>query len=137
VPHRLLVLLADTTVLYSALAYRGLENKVLFAGSHVFVTTEFTVAEMHGILTRKRGLGRQQAFDVIRSMPVLVADLDFIKEGWNEAFRMMGGRDKSDVPLVALALSLEEHDGIWSSDKDFDAVKDRFRIWKTRELLKA
>jgi hypothetical protein len=80
-PHRPLVLPTDTTVLYSAVAYRGLENRVLFAGNHVFVTTEFTVAEMHRILTKKRGLGREEAFDVIRSMPVLVTDLGFIKAG--------------------------------------------------------
>jgi len=34
-----------------------------------------------------------------------------------------------------LALKIENHDGIWSTDKDFEAVKNRFKVWKTRELL--
>jgi len=64
-----LLLLADTTVLYSALAYRGLENKVLFAREHVFVTTEFTVAEMFRILTKKRGLDGSEALELVGSCP--------------------------------------------------------------------
>ena len=133
-----LVLLADTTVLYSALAYRGPENKVLLSGRHVFGTTEFTVAEIFGILTVKRGMNRADALDLIGSMPVVVASRDFLKDKWGEAYRLIGWRDRSDVPLVALALALEgRHDGIWSTDRDFEVVRGRFKVWKTKELLKA
>jgi len=132
-----LLLLADTTVLYSALAYRGLENKVLFAREHVFVTTEFTVAEMFRILTKKRGLDGSEALELVGSMPVLVVSRDFIRDKWDEADGLIGQRDKSDVPLVALALTIGGHDGIWSTDKDFDVVRGRFKVWKTRELPKA
>jgi len=131
-----LLLLADTTVLYSALAYRGLENEVLLSGDYVFVTTEFTVAEMYRILTTKRGLDRSEALDLIESMPVLVASPDFIRDKWDEADGLIGQRDKSDIPLVALALTIDGHDGIWSTDKDFDVVRGRFKVWKTRELVK-
>ncbi|MGH9918468.1 MAG: PIN domain-containing protein [Nitrososphaerales archaeon] len=135
-PTRSLLLLADTTVLYSALAYKGLENKVLLSGSHVFVTTEYTVAEIYRILTMKRRLNHLEALSLIDSMPVLVVDRDFIEGKWEEADHLIGQRDKSDIPLVALALSIPDHDGIWSSDKDFDVVRGRFRVWKSRELLK-
>jgi predicted nucleic acid-binding protein len=131
-----LLLLADTTVLYSGLAYRGLENKVLTSGDHVFVTTEYTVAELYRILTSKRRLTRLDALDLIRSMPVLVTGRDFFEDNWEEASGLIGQRDWSDVPLVALALTIEDHDGIWSSDKDFDVVRGRFKLWRTRELLK-
>jgi len=70
-------------------------------------------------------------------MPVLVANNDILESKLNEANELIGKRDKSDIPLVALALTLKDHDGIWSSDKDFDVVKGRFKVWKTRELLKA
>ncbi len=92
---------------------------------------------IYEIVTAKRGLSRPEALSLIESMPVLVANHDFIKSKWNEADDMIDRRDKSDVPLVALALSIEVHDGIWSTDKDFDAVRGRFKVWKTRELVKA
>jgi len=133
-----LVLLADTTVLYSALAYRRLEHRALMSGRHVFVTTEFTTAEVFRILTVKRSLSRTEALDLIESMPVLIAGRDFLEERWNEADRLIGWRDRSDVPLVSLALVLEgRHDGIWSTDNDFEVIKGRFKVWRTRELLKA
>jgi len=135
--YRPRVLLADATVLYSALVYRGLENRVLFSGDYIFVTTEFTLAEIYRIVTTKRRLGRSEAQALIRSMPVLVANNDILESKLNEANEFIGKRDKSDIPLVALALALKAHDGIWSSDKDFDVVKGRFKVWKTRELLKA
>ncbi len=135
--YRPRVLLADATVLYSTLVYRGLENRVLFSGDLIFVTTEFTLAEIYRIVTTKRRLGSSEAQALIRSMPVLVANNDIIESKLNEANELIGKRDKSDIPLVALALTLKDHDGIWSSDKDFDVVKGRFKVWKTRELLKA
>ena len=67
---------------------------------------------------------------------MLLAPNDFIKKNLKEADELIGKRDKSDVPLVALALTMPGHDGIWSTDKDFDVVKGRFKVWKTRELLK-
>jgi len=131
-----LVLLVDTTVLYSGLVYKGLENKVLLSENYVFITTEFTVAEIYRLLTTKRGLSREEALKLIRSIPMLVISYDSIRDRWEEADRLIGLRDKSDIPLVALALTIENHDGIWSTDTDFEAVKDKFKIWKTRELLK-
>jgi predicted nucleic acid-binding protein len=73
---------------------------------------------------------------MISLMPLVVARNDFYKNKLEEAHELIGRRDLSDVPLVALALTLPGHDGIWSSDRDFDVVKARFKVWKTRELLK-
>ena len=130
-----MILIADSTVLYSALVYRGPESRVLFSGSHVFVTTQSNASEIYRIVTEKRGLKDSEALRLIESMPVLVVENSFIENEWKEAEELIGGRDISDVPLVALALSLPGHDGIWSTDKDFEAVRGRFRVWKTRDLL--
>ena len=62
---RPLLLLVDTTVLYSALAYRGLKNRVLRSGDNIFVTTEFMVAEIYRIITTKRGFSRSEAISLI------------------------------------------------------------------------
>ncbi|MDG6900900.1 MAG: hypothetical protein JRM80_02950 [Nitrososphaerota archaeon] len=134
---RPLVLLADTTVLYSALVYKGPESKVLFSGGHIFATTEYTIAEVDRILTAKMGMSPADARSLVEAMPVLVADRKFLSERWAEAERLIARRDRSDVPLVALALTTEgHHDGIWSTDGDFDVVRGRFKVWKTRELAK-
>ena len=135
-PSRPLVLLVDTTVLYSAIVYRGLENRVLFSGDHIFVTTDFVISEIQRIIVTKRGLGRWEARRMVRSLPVVVASSDLTKDKLMEADELIGKRDRSDVPLVALALTIPGHDGIWSTDKDFEVVKGRFKVWKTRELLK-
>ena len=135
-PRKSLLLVSDTTVLYSALAYKGPENNLLFSGRHVFVTTQFNASEIYRIVTQKRGFGHTEAIELMGSMPVLVVDNDSILGKWKEAEDLIGGRDTSDVPLVALALTIRDHDGIWSTDKDFEAVKSRFKVWKTGELLK-
>ncbi len=61
-----LVLLANTTVLYSALAYKGLENRVLLSGDFVFITTEFTVAKIYRIVVSKRGAKSVRCWELIR-----------------------------------------------------------------------
>ena len=134
---RRLVLLVDTTVLYSALAYKGPESKVLFSGDHFFATTEYTFAEINRILTTKMRMSPVDARSLVEAVPVLVADREFLGGRWDEAERLIARRDRSDVPLVALALTIEgHHDGIWSTDRDFDVVRGRFKVWKTRELAK-
>gem|GEM_PF-2633245 len=130
------VLLVDTTVLYSAIVYKGLENKVLFSGDYIFVTTDFVISEIQRVIIAKRGLSRQEARKMISFIPVVVASSDFTQEKLKEADELIGKRDRSDVPLVALALTIPGHDGIWSTDKDFEVVRGRFKVWKTRELLK-
>jgi predicted nucleic acid-binding protein len=130
------VLLVDTTVLYSGMVYGGLEHKVLFSGDYLFLTTDFVISEIQRILVTKRGLNKAEVERMTSLLPLIVAGSDFYKDKLKEAHDLIGKRDLSDVPLIALALTLPSHDGIWSSDKDFDVVKARFKVWKTRELLK-
>ncbi|MBS3056104.1 MAG: hypothetical protein J4473_01575 [Candidatus Aenigmarchaeota archaeon] len=130
-----MILLIDTNVLYSALVYKGLENRVLFSENYIFITTEFTIMEIFKLLRIKRGLSRNDALTLIKSLPILMVNYEFIKNKWNEANELIGYRDRSDIPLVALALSIKDHDGIWSSDSDFIVIRHKFKIWKTRELI--
>jgi hypothetical protein len=75
-----------------ALAYKGLENKVLFSGRHLFITTACNASEIYRILTTKRWLGRKEALDTIESMPVMVVGNDSIEEEWDEAEELIGSR---------------------------------------------
>ena len=43
-------------------------------------------------------------------------------------------RHKTDVPFVALALSVA-NDGVWSNDKHFENLRG-VKVWKTSGLLK-
>jgi len=129
------ILLIDATVLFSGLVYQGLKNKVLESGKYIFLTTEFVITELYRILAFKRGLSNESIAKLIVSIPIIAVDYNFIKDSLEEADRLIGFRDKSDVSLVALALTLKKHDGIWSTDADFDVVRNRFKVWKTRELL--
>ena len=53
---------------------------------------------------------------------------------WKDAEKIMGRIDMSDVPFVALALSLPS-DGVWTEDKHF-LRQSRVKVWRTRDLLK-
>jgi predicted nucleic acid-binding protein len=49
-----------------------------------------------------------------------------------EAYAMIGERDPTDVPYLAVALAVDA-DGIWTHDADF-AAQNRFRVWNTAQL---
>lgn len=72
------VLLIDTTVLYSGLVYKGLENKILESKKYVFITTEFTIVEIYWLLTTKRNLTHEEAIAKIGSVPMVVVKSDFL-----------------------------------------------------------
>ena len=48
---------------------------------------------------------------------------------------MIGAVDQKDVPFVAAALTFK-NEGIWSEDPHFDSVKDKIKVWKTKDLAK-
>lgn len=128
------ILLVDTTVLYSGLVYKGLENKVLRSGEYIFITTEDNILETCRILMLKRMMSYEDAIGLVKSVPIIVVRRNLYDDKMKEAKELIGFRDKFDMPMVALALSLKNHDGIWTSDKDFEVVTNRFKIWKSREL---
>jgi len=128
------VLLVDTNMLYSGIVYDGLEKRVLRSGKHIFITTESNISEIYRALKRKRGISQDDAAKFLESIPLIVVGRFVFNDRMGEAYELIGSRDVSDVPLIALALSFKNHDGIWTSDKDFDVVRHRFKIWKSREL---
>lgn len=50
-----------------------------------------------------------------------------------EAHAIIGERDPTDVPYLALAMAVDA-DGIWSHDADF-AAQSRFKVWSTTQLM--
>jgi hypothetical protein len=127
------ILIADAGVLFSAIAYDGPESTVLDSKMFQFMIAPHVIEELVAALP-EFGFGRQE---IMRS--VYHAGVDVIggspeRSCMDEAWRLIGGRDPSDVSTVALALSTE-NDGIWSSDKDFDGLVGIIKVWSSRELL--
>jgi predicted nucleic acid-binding protein len=133
--HRIPVtLVADTTTVFSAIAYDGLERRILQSGEFTFLITESVFDELYKLLTRKLGLSPGYALYKLRDAPLIVAGNKLFGHKMGEADRLIGFRDRSDAPTVGLALTVR-NDGIWSSDRDFEVLKGRIRVWRSRELL--
>lgn len=129
------VLLIDTTNLYSAVIYRGVEHKILKSGKFLFLTTDINMGEIVKVIKRNLNWNDEKIRGLITNVPVTTIPNSVYSSKLAEANDLIGKRDPKDVPLVALALSVE-NDGVFSSDTDFEVVKGRFRIWKGSELLK-
>lgn len=130
---RFKVLVADTTNLFSAIAYDGLESKVLRSNYFRFLVTKEVFEEVRRLLVTKLGLTKSRASYVLERLPVDVEDSGY-EHKREEALELIGFRDASDAPTVALSLATK-NDGIWSSDKDFEVLKGKVKVWRSRELL--
>ena len=126
--------MVDTTILYSALVYNGVEHKVIKSGKFLFVTTDLNIAELERVIKRNLKWEDNKISELVKTMPIMIFTQKVYGRALQKADFLIGSRDKGDVPLVALALSIES-DGIFTSDKDFEEVEKIFRIWKGRELL--
>ncbi|MBI2543052.1 MAG: hypothetical protein HYW24_02620 [Candidatus Aenigmarchaeota archaeon] len=129
------ILLIDTTNLYSGVIYHGVEHKILKSGKFLFLTTDVNMGEIARVIKRNLDWDDEKIKELIANTPVITIPSSVYSTKLFEANDLIGKRDPKDVPLVALALRIE-NDGIFSSDTDFEVVKDRFRIWKGSELLK-
>ena len=129
------ILLIDTTNLYSAIIYHGVEHKILKSGKFLFLTTDVNMGEIVRVVKRNLDWSDEKIKELIANTPVSAIPSSVYSSKLSEGNDLIGKRDPKDVPLVALALRIE-NDGICSSDTDFEVVKDRFRIWKGSELLK-
>lgn len=127
------VLIADTTTLFSAVAYDGLEREVLHSNRFEFLVTRKVFEELYKLLITRLRLTKNDALYVLERIPIVVKDNEYECK-MKDAIKLIGFRDMSDTPTVALSLSTK-NDGIWSSDKDFEVLRGKIKVWKSRELL--
>ena len=128
-------LVADAGVLFSAIAYDGLERKVVALGKPRLLVTENVEGELLKALS-KAGIWREEAASKVEETHLETVSRARFEHNMDRALRIIGDRDPSDAPTIALAFSVE-NDGIWSSDKDFQAAGGSVKIWSSRELLDA
>jgi len=81
-------------------------------------------------LATKKRLHEDLVLLAVATLPVKVVSREIYLPRMTEAARRIGKRDPDDVPILALALSLEVP--VWSNDKDFSNAGVE---WYTTEQL--
>jgi predicted nucleic acid-binding protein len=124
---------ADANVLLSAVL-GGRANLILqHPEVEEIVTAEETLDEVQDYaleLASKKRLRQDQVLLAIATLPVTVIEQRIYAAEIDEATRRIGERDPDDIPILALALTLNVP--LWSNDKDF---KDAGVEWYTTERL--
>jgi predicted nucleic acid-binding protein len=88
------------------------------------------VQEYAPALARKKRLHEDLVLLALATLPVTVMERKLYAPGIAEASRRIGQRDPDDIPVLALARTLNVP--LWSNDKDF---KDVGVEWYTTERL--
>lgn len=88
------------------------------------------VQEYAPALARKKRLHEDLVLLAVATLPVTVIERKMYASGIAEASRRIGRRDPDDIPILALALTLNVP--LWSNDKDFE---DAGVEWYTTERL--
>ncbi len=131
-------LVIDTSVLISSLIKDSVTREILLLPFMKFYLPEYALEEIEvhkTKISRLSGLSLDE-IDIILNLlleNISITPAQTIQPFLAEAERIIGGIDPSDIPFVALALSID-NDGIWSSDKHFERIK-QIKVWKTSDLL--
>jgi predicted nucleic acid-binding protein len=114
---------ADANVLLSAVL-GGRANLILeHPEVEEVLTAEETLDEIQEYaagLARKKRLHEDLVLLAVATLPVSVMERKIYAPGIAEASRRIGQRDPDDIPILALALTLNVP--LWSNDKDFKDV---------------
>ena len=127
-------LVVDANPILSALL-GGTAREVLFSGRFVFFSTQhalFEVAKHLSSLSKRLEVSESDLFREYQLLPIIAcqpAQYDF---ALGEANCLVGGRDLTDVPILALAISLGCP--LWSDDRDFEGLSS-VSIVRTADLL--
>jgi predicted nucleic acid-binding protein len=132
-------LVIDTSILISSLIKDSVTREILLLPFMKFCLPEYALEEIEAHkmkISRLSGLSLDE-IDIILNLlldNISIVPSQTIQPYLKEAERIIGGIDPNDIPFIALALAVD-NDGIWSSDKHFEAIK-QIKVWKTSDLLK-
>ena len=132
-------IIIDSNRIIAALIRDSVSRQIIIKSAIEFVAPEIVLREIYNhlpLISRKNGLSDEDNMMVLASLLdyVQTAGLRIYRDRIESAKKLIGKHDMSDVPFVALALSIES-DGIWTEDEHFRRQKE-IRIWGTDELLK-
>lgn len=132
-------LVIDTNILISALIKDSITRELLLFPSMEFLLPEYALQEIEAHkshISKQSNLSKDE-IDIVLSVlleNICIVPASEIMPYLERADKIIGSIDQSDVPFVALALSIK-NDGIWSNDKHFEKIKG-VKVWKTSDLLK-
>lgn len=132
-------LVVDTSVLISALLKSSKARRFLLDPALRFSIPEHALEEVlrHAPMIRHRAGLSPEAFELLTAL--LTSQMSIVPEPtlqpWlAKAREAIAHRDPGDVPIVAAAYAIQ-CDGIWSDDRDFQAIRG-IPVWTTSRLLK-
>lgn len=131
-------LVIDTNILIAAFLKASITRRLLLHPHIQAFTADYSLEEFfyYQPLILKKAKYSKEYFEGLSQ--IILPKIKILPEEAYEkkietATRMIGGVDEKDIPLLALALTIT-NDGIWTYDHHFNAVKDRIKIWNTKEL---
>jgi predicted nucleic acid-binding protein len=130
-------LVLDTNILMAALIKDSLTRKILLSPQFEFLLPEFALEEIdrhRGKIARHSQLRPEEIQVLIGVLveAVTVVPMDRVVPHLAVAEELIGARDPTDVPFVALALA-EQNEGIWSNDRAFEGLPG-IQLWRTADL---
>jgi len=131
-------LVIDTNILISALIRDSVTRALLLFPSFEFLLPEYALQEIDAHkahISKQSGLSRNEIDIVLSTLleNISIVPASEIKPYLKKADNIIGHIDPSDVPFVAVALSVK-NEGIWSNDKHFEKIKG-IKVWKTSGLF--
>lgn len=132
-------LIIDSNRIIAALIRDSTARDIIVKSAIEFVAPEIVLREIYNhipLISKKNGLSVEENTMVLAALLdyIQIASISIYIENIEEAKKLIGKYDMSDIPFAALVLSIE-NDGIWTEDEHFVNQK-MIKIWRTDELLK-
>jgi len=136
-----LTVIIDTNVLIAMLIKKGIVRELIINNPGEFITPDWCLEEAweHRSVWNKNNLDDDDLFEILKELReyfVLVVPKDDYIEFENEASKLI--QDKNDIPILALALAIDNK-GIWTfNTKDFktEKIQKQVNIISTKEVKK-
>jgi predicted nucleic acid-binding protein len=128
-------IVVDANILISALL-GGKSRFILFDPKFEFITTEFTLREVEKyipLISEKSGVPEKEIRKGVTLLPLKIVSKNYYRDYLRQAAKLIGKIDKNDVDI--LSLYLKEKTFLWSEDKDFEKVKPKINLLKTKDLI--
>lgn len=113
----------------------GISKDILFDKRFEFITSEFTLKEVKKyipLISKKSGVVEERILFALSLLPLKVYSEIQYNGKIKEAKELIEYRDREDVPILALTLTLNVP--LWSMDKDFEDI-DQIKLLKTKDFI--
>lgn len=114
----------------------GYARTVLFDPRFLFITTEYTLAEVRqylSLVSEKSGVPVHELEEAVQLLPFKVFGRIAYRTALQEARRRMKDIDPDDADILALALHTDAP--LWSNDIHFAKVKPPIKLLRTRDFV--